>query len=47
MAARNKGERNVAKGRRHIGADEVVAGYAAEFYEASRRDGHPAKVKTG
>src|SRR5580704_848958 len=47
MATGNIGERNVSKGRRDIGADEVVAGHACELQEASRREGHPAKVKTG
>src|ERR1700730_2794266 len=46
MATGNIGERNVSKGRRDIGADEVVAGHACQLQEASGRDGHPAKVKT-
>src|SRR5580704_1566047 len=47
MATGNIGKRNVSKGRRDIGADEVVAGHACQLQEASGRDRHPAKVKTG
>src|ERR1700731_3278329 len=47
MAAGNIGERNVSKGRRDIGADEVVAGHACQLEKASGRDGYPAKVKSG
>src|ERR1700730_18578984 len=45
MATGNIGERNVSKGRRDIGADEVVAGHACQLQETSVRDGYPAKVR--
>src|ERR1700730_18557192 len=47
MATGNIGERNVSEGCRDIGADEGAAGHASKLQEASGRDGHPAKVKTG
>src|ERR1700730_6523950 len=47
MATGNIGETKVFKRRRDNGADEVVAGHACQLQEASGRDGHPAKVKTG